>query len=76
LPLPVRVGLDRLITKLGSEPRFPGVRRLRGTRTAYPARVGEYRVIYTIDDGQRIVHILRIARRDEAYRRLFDLPFD
>jgi mRNA-degrading endonuclease RelE of RelBE toxin-antitoxin system len=29
--------------------------------------VGEYRVIYRIDDQRSAVHVLRIAHRSEAY---------
>jgi mRNA interferase RelE/StbE len=31
-------------------------------------RVGDYRILYTIDDGARTVLILRIAHRREVYR--------
>ncbi|MGH3087904.1 MAG: type II toxin-antitoxin system RelE family toxin [Rubrobacteraceae bacterium] len=31
-------------------------------------RVGDYRIIYGIDDDQRIVEILKVAHRRESYR--------
>ncbi len=31
-------------------------------------RVGEYRVLYTVDDDARAVRVYRIAHRREAYR--------
>lgn len=34
----------------------------------YSARRGEYRVIYTIDEEERTVHVVRIAHRRDAYR--------
>ena len=33
------------------------------------AHVGDYRVIYRIDDEQRTVEVLRIVRRADVYRR-------
>jgi mRNA interferase RelE/StbE len=34
----------------------------------YRARVGEYRVVYEIDDENRTVRVTRIRHRSEAYR--------
>jgi mRNA interferase RelE/StbE len=43
--------------------------QLRGERTGqYSARVGPYRVIYRIDEQERLVRVLRVAHRADAYR--------
>jgi mRNA interferase RelE/StbE len=42
--------------------------RLAG-RDDYRARVGDYRIVYAVDDAERLVLIARIARRREVYRR-------
>lgn len=57
------------ILSLGIEPRPPGATRLVSSDW-WRLRVGDLRLIYTIDDAGRIVVILRSARRDEStYRR-------
>jgi mRNA interferase RelE/StbE len=46
-----------------------GARKLSGEmRGAWRIRVGDYRVIYDIDDDQRMVTILAVLHRREAYR--------
>lgn len=58
--------LDR-IHRLATAPRPPGCKKL-GEPSIYRMRQGDYRVIYAIDDTQRIVEVLRIAHRREVYR--------
>jgi mRNA interferase RelE/StbE len=58
------------ILALGREPRPPGVAKLRGT-SFWRLRVGGLRVVYTIEDGERLVVVLRVARRSEStYRNI------
>lgn len=45
-------------------------RRLVGFPDLWRVRAGDYRVIYTIRDTELLVLILRVAQRNEAYRRL------
>jgi mRNA interferase RelE/StbE len=60
--------IDRAIIALSDEPRPPGGRKLRGrTPNAYRIRVGDYRVLYQIDDAQQVVTIYRIGHRREVY---------
>jgi len=35
----------------------------------YGARRGTYRIVYRIDQGSRVVHVLDIGHRSEIYRR-------
>ena len=55
------------ILNLGEEPRPPGCRKLTG-RDGWRIRVGEYRVIYEIDDAQRTVAVLHVGHRRDVYR--------
>ena len=41
----------RAVAALADEPRPPGVKKLSGSDDAWRIRVGDYRVIYEIDDG-------------------------
>ena len=57
-----------VIRGLAEEPRPPGTRKLAGSEHGYRVRVGDYRVVYTVDDEQKIVSIDRVRHRREAYR--------
>jgi mRNA interferase RelE/StbE len=43
---------------------------LEGTETFYRIRVGNYRVIYAVDQKERIIVIHYVRHRKDAYRRL------
>jgi mRNA interferase RelE/StbE len=53
---------------LEETPRPPGVVKSRTAGNEWRIRVGDYRVIYEIDEDERLVVILRIKHRREAYR--------
>jgi len=55
------------IRALGQNPRPPGCLKLTG-RDGWRIRVGDYRVIYEIDDEQKTVTILHIGHRRDVYR--------
>ncbi len=42
--------------------------RLTGTKNDWRIRVGDYRIIYEVDDNVRIVKVMRVRDRREAYR--------
>jgi mRNA interferase RelE/StbE len=52
---------------LSDNPRPHGCKKLTG-REEYRIRVGDYRVIYEIHDAVLVVLVVRIARREKAYR--------
>ncbi len=53
---------------LATEPRPPGVVRLHGRWDgAWRTRVGDYRVVYTVDDAARVVRIATIGHRSRVY---------
>jgi mRNA interferase RelE/StbE len=55
------------ISALAQDPRPPGCLKLTG-RSGWRLRIGEYRVIYEIDDGQQVITILHIGHRRDVYR--------
>jgi len=59
------VGELRALTQ---EPRPVGSRKLSGSGNDHRLRVGDYRVIYEIDDGSHEVRVMRVRHRREAYR--------
>ncbi|PYM90680.1 MAG: type II toxin-antitoxin system mRNA interferase toxin, RelE/StbE family [Candidatus Rokuibacteriota bacterium] len=56
------------VEALGSNPRPQGCIKLQGPDDLWRIRIGDYRVIYSIDDGQRTVDIGAIRHRGDAYR--------
>ena len=55
------------IALLAQGPRPPASRPLRG-REGYRLRVGDYRIIYTIDDGVLLVVVVTIGHRRDVYQ--------
>ena len=55
------------IWSLAGEPRPTGCQKLTG-REGWRIRVGDYRVIYEIDDAQRVVTVLHVGHRRDIYR--------
>jgi len=55
------------IESLADNPRPPGSRKLSG-RERYRIRQGNYRILYTIEDGVLIVHVIKIGHRKDVYR--------
>lgn len=56
------------IGKLAEEPRPPGCIQLKGGNGELRMRVGDYRVIYVLNDGELVVLVLRVGQRREVYR--------
>jgi mRNA interferase RelE/StbE len=55
------------ITLLADDPRPPGAIQLKGD-SAWRIRVGDYRIIYDIDDGRLTVLVLALGHRRDIYR--------
>jgi mRNA interferase RelE/StbE len=56
------------IEALGNNPRPPSCEKLAGYTGGYRVRQGDYRVVYTIDDAERIVVIVKVGHRREVHR--------
>ena len=67
LPKGVYESVRDAIRALSVEPRPPGCLKLTG-REGWRVRVGDYRVIYEIDDQQQRVTILHVGHRRDVYR--------
>ncbi|MGH3547641.1 MAG: type II toxin-antitoxin system RelE family toxin [Pseudonocardiaceae bacterium] len=70
LEKPVRRRVQAAIDRLGEQPGPPGVIALQGIRGGYRLRVGDYRVIYTVDDSRLMVLVVDLGHRREIYRDL------
>lgn len=56
------------IDALACDPRPHGCIKLTGSQNEWRLRVGDWRVLYTIDDAKRVVDIAAIRHRSDAYR--------
>lgn len=60
----VRGKLDRL----ARDPHaMPNVKQLTG-HPGFRLRIGDWRVLYVLHDERIVIHVIRIARRGDAYR--------
>lgn len=54
---------------LRDDPRPPGAKMLAGSHGLWRVRVGDYRIVYTIDDQRRVVRIAAAGHRRDVYSR-------
>lgn len=59
---------EETILGLYENPRPQNSKKLSGGGSKWRIRVGDYRILYELDDAQRIVKVYRIAHRREVYR--------
>ncbi|MGH9432276.1 MAG: type II toxin-antitoxin system RelE family toxin [Terriglobia bacterium] len=69
LPGQVIARIAPRVENLASNPRPPGCKKLKGGDDEWRIRVGDYRVVYTIDDAKLLVEVTRIRHRSEVYER-------
>jgi mRNA interferase RelE/StbE len=56
------------ILPLAENPRPPKSKMLEGSDGAWRLRVGDYRVVYEVDDARRLVTVTRARHRSDVYR--------
>ncbi len=59
----------RVVSAIGQLPNGEDIKKLRGHSNLLRLRVGNYRVVYTVDNGQLIVYVIDIDNRGEVYKR-------
>jgi mRNA interferase RelE/StbE len=62
---------DRIVKRLlalEQNPRPRGVKKLKGRAEEYRLRVGDYRILYVVDDAIQVVEVIAIRHRREVYR--------
>ena len=70
LPENILRRVERAIDLLELMPKPKGCIKIKSRENLYRIRIGSYRVIYEIDDLNRIVDICYIRHRNKAYRGL------
>jgi mRNA interferase RelE/StbE len=66
----IQIQLIAALRKLASEPRSAQAKKLAGMDDLYRVRVGDYRIVYVIEDDKLVILVVRIAHRKEVYRGL------
>ena len=71
-PHPAALTILRALTPLGEDPRRPdaNVKKLSGYDDRYRLRVGDYRVIYEVVDGQLVILVVGVGHRREICRAM------
>ena len=66
LPAVIHARISKRILPLEDNPRPRGVKKLSG-REEYRLRVGDYRILYVIDNKHRVVAVVAVGHRREVY---------
>jgi mRNA interferase RelE/StbE len=69
LPVSFQKRLTPKINALAENPRPSGIKKLEGEDDLYRIRVGDYRIIYQIQDDKLIVLVVKIGDRKEIYKK-------
>jgi mRNA interferase RelE/StbE len=67
LPNSLIVRIFSKIQNLSIEPRPDGCRKLQGFANLWRIRIGDYRVLYSVDDNNEMIDIIAVRHRREAY---------
>jgi mRNA interferase RelE/StbE len=68
LPASIKGRVGRAVEALRKNPRPDGARKLIGHERFFRIRVGQYRIVYEIDDQAKLIRVTRVRHRREAYR--------
>ena len=66
----LQVRLGRRIDSLAENPRPQGIKKLAGEEDLYRLRVGDYRIIYRIQEKRLLVLVVGVGHRADVYRGL------
>lgn len=69
LDKPVRRRIGEAVDALAADPRPAAAKMITGAHGVLRIRVGDYRVLYTIDEGQLVVLVLDAGHRSVIYDR-------
>jgi mRNA interferase RelE/StbE len=70
LPRNIQTRLKSHIDRLIEDPRPSGAYKLSGKDDLYRIRVGDYRVIYAVQDKALLILVLKVGHRGNVYRRI------
>lgn len=59
----------RIVTAIEKLPNGEDIKKVKGYDELFRLRVGEYRVIYSVDNGKLIIYIVDVGNRGDIYKR-------
>ena len=59
----------RIVRAIEHLPNGDDIKKLKGHDDLYRLRVGDYRIIYSVDNGKLIVYVIDIGNRGDIYKR-------
>jgi mRNA interferase RelE/StbE len=68
LPREAQARILRKVDQLAGNPFPPGTEKLNAARDLWRIRIGDYRVIYTVERKELLVLVLKVGHRREIYR--------
>ncbi|VAX37883.1 mRNA interferase RelE [hydrothermal vent metagenome] len=69
LPEETQRRIVRALEELEDDPRPHGSAKLKGEENLYRIRMGDYRIIYSIEDNKLIVIVVRVGHRRDIYNK-------
>ncbi|MBM5796771.1 MAG: type II toxin-antitoxin system RelE/ParE family toxin [Cyanobacteria bacterium K_Offshore_0m_m2_072] len=64
----LRRRVDRELSRLSETPRHPGVIRLQSDDELYRVRIGDLRLLFSVEDQVLLVLIVKLRHRGSVYR--------
>ena len=68
LPSHIKERIREAVNQLTENPRPSGVVKLKGDERLFRIRIGDYRIVYEIDDSAKLVRVTRVRHRKDVYR--------
>ena len=59
----------RIISAIELLPNGEDIKKMKGYSDLLRLRVGDYRIIYTVDNGQLIIYVIDVGNRGEIYKK-------
>lgn len=59
----------RVVAAIERLPQGEDIKRLKGYDGLMRLRVGEYRIVYTVDNGELVVYVIDAGNRGQIYNR-------
>ena len=66
LPMPTK---KRIIEAINLLPYGSDIKQMKGHDDLFRLRVGDYRIIYTVDNGELIVYVIGAGNRRQIYNK-------
>ena len=59
----------RVVAAIEQLPNGEDIKRMKGHNDLLRLRVGDYRIVYTVDNGELVVYVIDAGNRGEIYKR-------